>query len=374
MAQVEVWREPGQVLGVAEEEEPAGRERTGDARRHRLHRAGREVHPDVPEEDDVEGSLVPEERVVLEQVALLEGHRAPDSVVEDVLAPAGVEPAAAHRLRRLAQRPRPVAARARALEPGRVHVDAGDADVRLAQPGERLPDEDRDAVGLLPRGAARGEQPQRLARAPAPEPLGDGDLRERPELLGVAEEEGLAHRQQLGEGAGLGTAARAAQEVKVARAAPPRPRDPLAQRIRELLQPGVVEVQPEQLPDGVPERLQVAASQERAHRRAPRSRLCQIASGTSRPAPSTSSRSWSSAPTASATPAAAPRSSGGTPCSAASPRRLVPSSPSTARTARRAPRRSEIHLLAACERPGSPRSAGASITGTSPPRTTAAPS
>ena len=73
VTEVMILRDAAKGLGVSKEQEATHRERSRDARHDRAHHFRREVHGDVATEDDIERVRLPEQGVVIEEVALLEG-------------------------------------------------------------------------------------------------------------------------------------------------------------------------------------------------------------------------------------------------------------------------------------------------------------
>ena len=73
------------------------------------------------------------------------------------------------------------------------------AKISISQPRERrvLEQQDRQGVGLLPRGTAGAPDPQPAARAVPLHDLGDDLLGERAQLVHLAEEVGLVGRQHV---------------------------------------------------------------------------------------------------------------------------------------------------------------------------------
>jgi hypothetical protein len=159
-------------------------------------RLRREVHEHVAAEDQVEGPVGHR----IEQVVLGEARRIADPGV-DLDPPFGARYGAEGRVQKRPRRP---------ARPGAIVALAGDGEVageevraeHLDPDGgvgrQRIEQAGRDGVGLLAGGAARapGEDALRLSR----DQLRHHGPRHELEVLGVAEEVGLAHRDRLAEG------------------------------------------------------------------------------------------------------------------------------------------------------------------------------
>ena len=259
VAEVKFLRYPAQGLGVSEEEKPAGGERPRDAGDDEPDRVRREVYGDVPAEDDVERLRLPEGRIAVEEVPLLEHHGPPDGVVERETTSVGPEVPRLHLRRRLAQGPRRVVSASRPGERRAVEVDADDLDLPASQLHGVFSQQDRQRIRLFTRGASRREDAEPACVTARSQPLGQRGLGECLEVIRVSEEVRLPHGDLCRDGGQLlGPSPGAREPVEIFRAVPSTPLlAALLEHVGEEFELPVLELETELPADDSPETVHV---------------------------------------------------------------------------------------------------------------------